>query len=86
MITTNLPAKDRPTTFYRYKVSGTGLFPVDMLRYDGAYPASSEAVSAMGTGKFQANVERRTVELCSYRPPTNDRWASFGWMVEVDHA
>ena len=80
---TKLAAADRPRERYRYKVSGSGTFPIDMLRYDCAYPASSEAVSAMGRADNRAvHVERRTVELLSHHRPTIDRWRSFGWVVE----
>ena len=82
METTKLAAQDRPRERYRYKVSGTGHFPTDMLRYDCAYPASSEAVSAMGSDNPRTHVQRRTVELCSHHLPTIDRWRSFGWIVE----
>ena len=83
---TKLAATDRPRELYRYRVSGTGHFPIDMLRYDCAYPASSKAVSAMhgrtiGAGYRSCEV-RRTVELRSHHPPTRDRWSSFGWLVE----
>ena len=83
METTKLAAQDRPRERYRYKVSGSGYFPIDMLRYDCAYPASSEAVSAMGSeSRGERTVQRRTVELCSHHLPTIDRWRSFGWIVE----
>jgi hypothetical protein len=84
---TILAAADRPRERYRYKVSGTGTFPIDMLRYDCAYPASSEAVSRMAVGRFdpapegRERRERRTVELQSHQLPTLDRWKSFGWLV-----
>jgi hypothetical protein len=85
MQTTKLAAADRPRELYRYKVTGTGHFPIDMLRYDCAYPASQEAVSTIGADRPRAQVlgaERRTVELRSHHRPTVDRWASFGWTVE----
>ena len=78
---TKLAAADRPRERYRYKVNGTGTFPIDMLRYDCAYPASSEAVSAMGVGYPRDESARRTVELLSHHRPTIDRWRSFGWLV-----
>ena len=75
METRKLPAADRPREWYRYHVTGVGNVPMDMLRYDAAYPLGSYSVSRiLGT-------ERRTVELASYRKPTVDRWASFGWVV-----
>jgi len=83
MEVTKLAAADRPRERYQYKVTGAGTFPIDMLRYDRAYPASSEAVSAMSTHMRDAGArERRTVELLSHHHPTRDRWRSFGWLVE----
>ena len=85
METTKLPAADRPRALYRYKVTGSGHFPIDMLRYDCAYPASQDAVSAMGSDNPRTNPRthgRRTVELCSHHQPTPDRWRSFSWLVE----
>ena len=79
---TRLAAVERPGVHYRYKVTGTGDFPIDMLRYDHAYPATSEAVSAMGSSRLEDRSQQRTVDLCSYRWPTPDRWRSFGWLVE----
>ena len=81
METTKLAAADRPRERYRYKVTGTGFFPIDMLRYDCAYPASSEACLAISPASADRD-KRRTVELLSYRLPTPDRWRSFGWLVE----
>jgi hypothetical protein len=72
-----LSASDRPTELYEYYVSGRGGFPFDMLRYDGAYPAGSGDAELLGR---QAR-EIRSVKLFSYRPPTLERWSSFGWTV-----
>jgi hypothetical protein len=80
METTKLPAADRPREVYRYKVTGIGHFPTDMLRYDAAYPSNSDAVSAL-TSFRPGERGRRTVELRSHRRPTVDRWSSFGWTV-----
>ena len=73
---------------YVYKVMGQGPFPVDMLRYDCAYPARGNDVSVLeasiasqfvaGTGRR----DRREVQLVSHREPTKDRWASFQWYVD----
>ena len=76
-----IAAPDRPSEQYRYRVMGSGVFPWDMLRYDCAYPASSEAVSAMAPPGQGPHVEQRTVELISYLGPTPGRWSSFGWLV-----
>ena len=75
-----LAAPDRPREFYLYEVQGSGAFPLDMLRYDSAWPADSEGVSVMVTRHGHAE-GRRTIRLESYHRPTVDRWQSFGWLV-----
>ena len=77
----------------RFNVHGAAAFPIDMLRYDGCYPAS---------GKDSARLEdslRRSSSTSSSKPitlehigegrgafvawnPTNGRWESFGWHVD----
>jgi len=80
---TKLAAPDRPKESYSYQVVGTGDFPVDMLRYDCAYPADSEAVVAIGANGRIRRAEHgpRTVDLRSYSRPTPARWESFLWKV-----
>ncbi len=78
MITEKIAAKDRPNTLYRYTVSGTWEFPIDMLRHDYAFPDSeteSNNISNSGTGT------QRSVRLRSHHAPTPGRWESFGWKV-----
>jgi hypothetical protein len=57
-------------------VAGVGAFPIDMLRYDSAWPADQESVSYMDAKG------RRRIKLCSYALPTPERWSSFGWRIE----
>lgn len=60
--------------FVQITVEGSGTFPLDMLRYDCAYPKTSDDVSAMrGNGKRQVILIARAM--------TPARWASFGWRV-----
>jgi hypothetical protein len=71
--------------FYTFKATGSGEFPVDMLRYDGCYPRTTEDACNLKLGEFDRK-ERRTVELVMVvdskdRVPTERRWASFGWAV-----
>lgn len=79
LISRKLDATERPKAMYRYCVTGTGLFPIDMLRYDSCWPYSS------GDGLVMVSRETpgkaRTVKLGSYGPPTEGRWQSFGWTV-----
>ena len=75
-------ARATVTRVYTYTVVGQGIFPVDMLRYDLAYP-KSEADSLMieRTHRPRTPGEHR-VTLVSSKRPTLGRWASFGWDIE----
>lgn len=73
---------------YTYDVQGTGDVPMDMLRYDGAYPATSEDGFKIYADRHMDNERLRVflrtpriVRLSSHREPTPARWASFGWKV-----
>lgn len=75
---------------YWFTVSGTGLFPIDMLRFDLAWPASSDDAERIVGGDFGYGVgedsvprDRRSIRLgCANRGgPTIGRWSSFGWTV-----
>lgn len=63
---------------YQYTVIGHGYFPLDMLRYDSAYPRRQIDVDSL-TG---LNEGRAIVDLSSHRQPTVERWNSFGWDVK----
>ena len=76
----------------RFNVTGTGPFPLDMLRYDGCYPATSrDATRAQdprcgGRGVREERtiaVERAAASRAEARRwrPTVARWESFGWAV-----
>lgn len=68
---------------YRFTVRGGMRFPLDMLRYDGCWPASGEDASTIGEmiGPYKDRPQVAEVELVSTRPPTEGRWASFSWYV-----
>jgi hypothetical protein len=79
-----LDAHERPKTVYEYFVTGKGEFPWDMLRYDSAWPATGADAAKMALGfhnPSEAYKGMRSTRLRSYRPPTIDRWSSFGWSV-----
>lgn len=59
----------------RYKVTGWGDFPIDMLRFDSVYPASEK-----DSGIIANSREQRTVEVEGARC-TIGRWESFLWKV-----
>jgi hypothetical protein len=74
---------------FRFTVEGSGEFPVDMLRYDSAWPSSesdSYRISAHYGMPDAKACERRKVELKAYGwhkrwEPNQARWRSFGWNV-----
>jgi hypothetical protein len=64
-----------------YSVTGSGAFPLDMLRYDQAWPVTQEAVLGVEGRVRGQGGHPRTVQLASHYPPTPARWQSFGWTV-----
>lgn len=78
---TKIPASDRHREYYEYTVSGTGAFPVDMLRYDSCYPARQDDAIQLSPHTRRSPGEVYHVTLHSCHPPTDARWASFGWKV-----
>lgn len=74
-----LSKSDRPTMLYEYYVTGKGLFPYDMLRYDQAWPASAYDANLLSNFDTQ-----RSIKMQSHRQPTVGRWESFGWSPGTD--
>jgi hypothetical protein len=68
-------------TWYRYTVRGYGSFPIDMLRYDCAFPAGESVSHIMTSSRFGSHEDVHDVELIGVRRPTDARWSSFGWTV-----
>ena len=64
----------------RFKVTGRGNFPLDMLRYDECYPVFESDIPLM---RGNATTPTRTVALWTNKKvgPTEARWESFGWSV-----
>lgn len=66
---------------YRYTVAGFGEFPIDMLRYDRAWPVS-EVQSGNLYRTFNTPLNERAsgtwlVDIEGLNPPTVARWESF---------
>lgn len=70
-----------------FKVTGTQLFPYDMLRYDECFPATEqdsakiEALSPTPRRRTRGQVEIN-LKTALKRGPTDPRWQSFGWTVQ----
>jgi len=65
---------------FEFTVTGTGQFPVDMLRYDSCWPATESDSTRLGGGPV---MEPRSVTVRGLRRPTVGRWKSFGWSVSL---
>lgn len=68
--------------FHRFKVRGTGEFPIDMMRYDRCYPRTeTDAITAQTRASHSREVEMIAPVRERYWTPTKGRWESFGWAV-----
>lgn len=80
-----LEAFEKPKKLYEYYVSGTGMFPFDMLRFDHCWPASGNDAALLDDAtEYHRSGHRsklRSIKMRSYREPTIDRWVSFTWSV-----
>lgn len=66
-----------------YVVTGSGRFPLDMLRYDACWPVhESETMCIEASLTKRINV--LSVTLNSLKDPTPERWESFGYTVMSD--
>jgi len=64
---------------YILTVEGRGEFPLDMLRYEQAYPATErDSYRITERGKRQIELAIQTTRFFT---PTGGRWESFGWKV-----
>ena len=61
-----------------FTVTGRGMFPFDMLRYDLCWPASGGDAALL---TYNDPHGLRHIELKGLKVPTPGRWASFGWNV-----
>jgi hypothetical protein len=69
------------TDYYRFTATGRGHFPVDMLRYDHCWPSYTE--DAVDMTNYDTKCDR-IIRLISHSEPTPERWASFGWTIELE--
>jgi hypothetical protein len=72
-----------------FTVQGRGQFPADMLRYDLCWPAHQADAHSIESwtdlvSESGKPFESRRINLRGLKPPTPGRWASFGWMVEIN--
>lgn len=74
--------------FYKYTVVGKYQFPIDMLRYDCAYPFqgqdAAEIEHSFNPQKRADHPEPFRVTLIGAKEPTVGRWSSFLWSVDPE--
>jgi hypothetical protein len=81
----HLDASQRPKWLYEYYVTGSGIFPFDMMRFDCAWPASGEDAAKLEWERMgERGRKLRSVKMRSYKEPTIDRWSSFTWSVGTE--
>lgn len=73
--------KPKLVKVWTYSVQGRGYFPTDMLRYDYAVAANTEAQLLIDAPTVEERLGARVVGLVGEVAPTVARWASFGWQV-----
>lgn len=66
---------------FHYQVRGQGSFPVDMLRYDQAWPEREEDSGHIAS-TFHRVPHSGSIRLTGLDLPTIGRWLSFGWIVD----
>ena len=77
-------------TATQFTVIGRGVFPLDMLRYDGCYPKLETDTITIGKDGLREVELHKTLnwgtphELLKVWVPTVGRWNSFGWAVLSD--
>jgi hypothetical protein len=66
----------------RFVMRGSLGFPIDMLRYDSAWPASESDANAITRSVAHAGSDGPVdIEIYMRQYPTVARWRSFGWVV-----
>ncbi|MBI2405420.1 hypothetical protein HYV22_04595 [Candidatus Gottesmanbacteria bacterium] len=59
-------------------------FPLDMLRYDYCWPATSDDVLKIASPSIGCVIGLRRSVAYKTDFPTSGRWESFGWTVVLD--
>lgn len=64
---------------WSYQVTGTGHFPVDMLRVDSCWP--QHPVDALLIHSSIEKPDNYCIKLKSIHPPTFERWETVHWNI-----
>jgi hypothetical protein len=77
------PQTCTPAHLFDYSLTGQGYFPLDMLRYDRAWPAREIDEVQIRMGEDDTRSFDRSVRVIGLTEPTEQRWESFGWTVHT---
>ena len=70
--------------YYRYRVHSFFPFPIDMLRYDQAVPATEADANRISRSvRDEGSKERFGIDLLSVNRPNLERWKRFHWEVAL---
>lgn len=64
-----------------FEVTGSGEFPIDMLRYDVCVPATGTDASSIEREGHRVVKLRRFYPVGGRATPEDARWLSWGWRV-----
>lgn len=80
-----LRADERPKKKHTYYVTGSGIFPFDMMRFDSCWPATGEDAAKLEWERMgERGRNLRSIRMESYSEPTIARWSSFNWSVGTE--
>lgn len=67
---------------FKFSVTGRGIFPLDMLRFDSCWPRFQGDTGTLYGSLTEKDAATRTVHLIGLQTPSIGRWQSFGWQVK----
>ena len=74
--------KHKHMRIIEYRVFGSGTFPLDMLRYDHAWPATEDDAATITSVITGDTPPLHNVQIMLHGYTCHaDRWHSFGWRV-----
>lgn len=77
-----MPQAKQKFNAFTFIVTGSGHFPVDMMRYDRCVPKTQDDISLAFSRRDDRRVEVIAFTISGNKlEPTIQRWLSFGWPV-----
>ena len=64
-----------------FTVEGTAPFPIDMLRYDSAFPATESDSALIDRHQYDGSKVQVKLQSYGFGVPTIGRWESFLWKI-----